>query len=446
MKILYLDIFGGISGDMFLGALIDLGVDFVFLRDQLAKLPVTGYHLHADRVQRQNISGTKFDVHLKASEHHHHHHHHFHSQEPPAPSDHGHIHEHGHEHKHSHLYEQEHEEGAKNEEPEHTHHRSLADITRLVEASPYSPWVKEKAISIFQRIAVAESRIHGCAPDEVHFHEVGAVDSIVDIVGACLALESLGKPGVMAGEVTEGTGWIHCAHGRLPLPAPATLAILGARNIPITQCEESNEMVTPTGAALLAEFAQSFGPMKRVTASRIGYGFGSRQHKNRLNALRVILGEEPAGRHDWERDVVSVIQTNIDDLPGEIVGNFMNTALQAGALDVYFTSIQMKKNRPGVELTLLCPESVEEELMELLFKETGTLGVRIAHMERRKLQRQSSTLMTRYGQVILKQGLLDGQVVNSKPEYESCHQLAKEKDLPIRMIYDAAREAERKHS
>lgn len=325
-------------------------------------------------------------------------------------------------------------------------HRSLADIRRLVEGSPFSPWVKDKALSLFQRIGMAESRIHGCALEEVHFHEVGAVDSIVDLVGACLALESLGKPDILAGEVVDGTGWIHCAHGRLPLPVPATMAILGARGIPISQCEESNEMVTPTGAALLAEFARGFGPMKGLTASRIGYGFGTRQHKNRLNALRAILSQAPASRHDWEQDVVSVIQTNIDDLPGELLGHFMNTALQAGALDVYFTSAQMKKNRPGLVLTILCADGEEEKLMELLFRETGTLGVRLARMERRKLRRRHSTVMTEHGPVAVKQGLLDGEVLNSKPEYESCRQLAEAKELPIRSIYEAAREADGKRS
>ncbi len=226
--------------------------------------------------------------------------------------------------------------------------------------------MKQKAVAVFQRIAVAEGRIHGLPPDQVSFHEVGAVDSIIDIVGACIALEMLGKPRVLASPVVEGTGWIDCAHGRLPIPAPATLAILGARGIAVSQCDEPNELVTPTGAALLAELAESFGPMQGVVAEKIGYGLGTRDNETRPNVLRAVLGEvdQPKVRghraataaHDWETDTIAVLETNLDDLNAEILGNFMEKALAAGALDVFHTPIQMKKNRPGVLLTVLCAE------------------------------------------------------------------------------------------
>ena len=223
--------------------------------------------------------------------------------------------------------------------------RTYADIQGLIDRSLLSGWAKDKAKAIFRRIAVAEGRIHGRPAEEVHFHEVGAVDSIVDIVGACIALELLGRPRVLASAVVEGTGWVDCAHGRFPVPAPATLEILGARGIPITQCEEPHELVTPTGAALLAELAEGFGPMQDLTPTRIGYGLGSRENRTRPNVVRAVLGETVAlaagPTRDWETDVVVVLETNLDDASAELLGNFSEKALAQGALDVFHTPIQM---------------------------------------------------------------------------------------------------------
>ena len=249
MATLYLDIFSGISGDMFIGALIDLGIDARLLETELGRLGVGGYHLHVKRAQKSAIEGVKFDVHLAADH----------------GRDHGHSHFHGHGHDHSHG------------EGDHSHgdeHRSFADIRRMILSSQLSDWVKQKSIGVFKRIAVAEGKIHGHPTDEVHFHEVGAIDSIVDIVGACIALEMLGCPRVLASPVVEGTGWVNCAHGRFPVPTTATLEILGAKGIALTQCEEPHELVTPTGAALLAEFVESFAPMTGLVATRVGYGLG----------------------------------------------------------------------------------------------------------------------------------------------------------------------------
>ena len=253
MKTLYLDIFSGISGDMLIGALIDLGVDARTLEHELHKLGLDDYHLRVSRGRKANIEGVKFDVHLK--------------------------HQHGHHHE-------------DDDENEHEHGRSFAEIKKLISKSELSDWVKEKSIAVFHRIAVAEAKIHGVPPDRVHFHEVGAVDSIVDIAGACIALELLGKPRVLAGPVIEGTGWVDCAHGHFPIPAPATLAILGARGIGVTQCDEPHELVTPTGAALLAEFVESFGPMQNLIADKIGFGLGARDNKTRPNGLRAVLGTQ----------------------------------------------------------------------------------------------------------------------------------------------------------
>lgn len=440
MKTLYLDIFSGISGDMFVGALLDLGVDAHQFQHELEKLKVDGYHLHASRGEKSGIAGIKFDVHLadhgKGHDHGHAHHH-----EHSHDHDH-HHHDHGHAHSHAHSHEHEHE---------HHHHdenRTFTEIKKLISQSPLSDWVKKKSIAVFQRIADAEGKIHGKPPEQVHFHEVGAVDSIVDIVGASIALEMLGKPRVLAAPVVEGSGWINCAHGRFPIPAPATLAILGARNVAVTQCEEPHELVTPTGAALLAEFVENFGPMHGLVAEKIGFGLGTRTNKTRPNVLRAILGttnsELPTPNsqsHDWETDTIAVLETNLDDISAEILGNFVERALAAGALDVFHTPIQMKKNRPGVLLTVLCAQSDADKFSEMMLRETSAFGVRRHIAERRKLRREFTTVKTPFGEVTVKIGKLDGKVVQTAPEFESCRKVAEAAKVSVKEVYEAALKA-----
>jgi len=469
MKTLYLDIFSGISGDMFIGALIDLGVDPHKLGHQLEKLKLDGYHLHVSDQERQGIAGIKFDVHLAHDHDHDHHHHgeccdHDHDEHDHH---HGHKDEHGH-HDHSHAprtthHEHPHEHG--DHDHSHDDSRNFTDIKKLITKSKLSPWVKQKSIAVFQRIADAEGKIHGKPASEVHFHEVGAVDSIVDIVGACIGLELLGKPRVLASPVVEGTGWIRCAHGRFPIPAPATLAILGARKIPVSQCDEPNELITPTGAALLAEFAESFAPLSSMTAEKIGFGLGTRENKTRPNVVRAVLGTQPKvegrrskveGAHtvplstinhplsthlDWETDRVAVLETNLDDVSSEILGAFVESALAAGALDVFHTPIQMKKNRPGVLLTVLCAEADADKFSELLLRETTAFGVRRTIAERRKLKREFVTVKTKFGPVMVKLGKLNGKVVHAAPEFESCKKLAAKKKVPLRQVYEATSKA-----
>jgi pyridinium-3,5-bisthiocarboxylic acid mononucleotide nickel chelatase len=429
MKTLYLDLFSGISGDMFLGALLDLGVDAGKLQRELKKLKLDGYHLHVARKQKSGIAGVKLDVHQEDA------------------------------HKHEHA----HGSHPADRRPHHDHHqddsRDFAAIQQLISRSRLSSWVKKKSVAVFKRIAEAEGKIHGRPRERVHFHEVGAVDSIVDIVGACIALEMLGKPRVLASPVVEGVGWIDCAHGRFPVPAPATLAILGARGIGVTQCEEPHELVTPTGAALLAEFAESFGPMQGLVAERTGFGLGTRENKTRPNVLRAMLGEcdacrvtgdmaqgavsrhpSPVTRHplDWETDRIAVLETNLDDVGGEILGHFLETALAAGALDVFHTPVQMKKNRPGVLLTVLCAEADADKFSELVLRETSAFGVRCTFAGRRKLRREFTTVKTRFGQVTVKLGRLDGKEVHAAPEFESCKRLAARAKVPLKKIYEAA--------
>jgi len=539
MKTLYLDIFSGISGDMFLGAMIDLGVAPHALAQELEKLGVDGWHLHVARKRKSNIEGVKFDVHLAAA--------HGHepdsahgphggprvkttrggvelsvfetkvpprfrlyffsphggpvappaagavsletirdgrkrqvfqfrrhgdyleaTQELPEPHEfkavlkikrgrkteeqavefveahHHHEHEHGHgdtAHSHEHSHDETHHHG---------NSRNFAEIKRLIRASQLSAWVKEKALAVFQRVAVAEGKIHGHPPEEVHFHEVGALDSIVDIVGACLALEMLGKPRVLAAEVVEGTGWVNCAHGRFPVPTTATLEILGARGVALTQCEEPHELVTPTGAALLAEFVESFGPMRGLVATKVGYGLGTRDNQTRPNVLRAVLGESSlAGLQpsalDWETDTIAVLETNLDDINAEILGHFVEQALAAGALDVFHTPVQMKKNRPGVLLTVLCAPAEADKFSEMMLRETSAFGVRRTPAERRKLRREFVTVKTAPGEVTVKLGRLAGKVIQAAPEFESCKKLAGKTGAPLKQIYDDARRAAAKH-
>ena len=425
MRTLYLDLFSGISGDMFIGALLDLGVEAKRLEAELRKVDLEGYHLHVSRQKRGSIEGIKFDVHLEGDHHHDH-----------AHAHHGHDHPHGHgEHRHEHSH------GPSTHD--HEHSRTYGEIKRLISTSDLPAWVKEKSIAVFERIAVAEGRIHGLPPDQVHFHEVGAVDSIIDIVGCCTALDLLGRPRLLASGVTEGTGSVECAHGRFPVPVPATLAILGARGVPINQCDEPHELVTPTGAALLAELVEEFGPMQALVAERIGFGVGTRENKRRPNVLRAILGETSPGgaNHDWQIDDVAVLEANLDDISPEVLGHFVDLALGAGALDVFYTPVQMKKNRPGVLLTLLCAEADADRLTELLLRETSSFGVRRHTAQRRKLIRDFTKVATPFGEITVKTGLLDGKVVQAAPEFESCKQAAAAAKVPLKAVYEAAIQA-----
>lgn len=449
MKTLYLDVFSGLSGDMFIGALLDVGVDFRQLEYGLATLNLDGYRLEHRRAAKCGIEGVKFDVHLTGL------------ATPPAddgPDYHALSHSHSHgpgDHSHAHSH------GPGDGDHAHDGSRNFRQIKELIRASALSDWVKEKSIAVFQRIAIAEGKIHGMPPEQVHFHEVGAVDSIVDIVGGCLALELLGKPRVLASAVVEGTGWVRCAHGRMPLPAPATLEILGACGVAISQCEEPRELLTPTGAALLAEFAVGFGPMTGLVAEKVGYGVGTRDNDTRPNVVRAALGvvaggsnqcsvtsvqsgQAPAAAaHDWDTDTIAVLETNLDDLSGELLGAFIERALEAGALDVFHTPIQMKKNRPGVLLTVLCAAADADKFSELLLRETSAFGVRRTLAERRKLKREFLTVKLPQGDVTVKLGKLDGAVVQVAPEFESCKQLAAQSGLPLKAVYEAALAAAR---
>jgi len=430
MKTLYLDIFSGISGDMFLGAMIDLGVEAEVLETELSKLNLDGYLINVSRKTKANIDGVKFDVHLLPKE----------GEAKSGSSTHSHDHSHSHSHEHSHSHSHSHDSDG------HMHERNFDDIKKLINNSSLSEWVKEKSVAVFRRVAEAEGKVHGMPPDEVHFHEVGAIDSIIDIIGACIALELLGKPLVLSAPVVEGTGWVDCAHGRFPVPTAATLEILTARGVTVNQCDEPHELVTPTGAAILAEFAERFELLKGVIPERIGYGLGTRDMHTRPNVLRAVLGQldafaEKSGPLDWHSDTVAVIETNLDDINAEHLGYFVETALKDGALDVFYIPIQMKKNRPGVLLTILCNGVDVDRFSEKILRETSAFGVRYRNVDRRKLQREQCTVDTSFGQVQVKLGRLNGNIIQASPEYESCRELASKKGVTLKDVYAAAQNA-----
>lgn len=421
VRILYLDCFSGISGDMFVGSLLDLGWSLADLQAGLSLLGLDAeFHIHASHQNRQNISATKFDVHVA---HHHPHAHH------TSPSPHSHTHSH---------FDEEHHHSSATETHSHTHGRTFREIQTLIEASQLSKNVKTTSISVFRRIAVAEGKIHGQPPEKVAFHEVGAIDSIVDIVGVCLGIEALGIQEIHASKLAEGSGMIQCAHGIFPLPAPATLEIL--RGIPLSQVEEAGERITPTGAALLAEFAQSFGPMPELRVEKTGFGAGARNPATRPNVLRAILGESVFSALNPTKQVVE-IQTNLDDSTPELVAEVSRQLMLKGALDVFTQPIMMKKGRVGVLLTVLAHLPDAERLSHLILRESTAFGVRWQHCERVILDRKIIPIETPFGSVQVKIGALNGEILQCAPEFSSCVEVAEKVGVSFREVFSATQGA-----
>ncbi|MBL8191192.1 MAG: nickel pincer cofactor biosynthesis protein LarC, partial [Acidobacteria bacterium] len=420
MRTLYLDCFAGISGDMFIGALLDCGLDFDFLKIELARLGVAGYELSLTRVDRCGINSAKFDVHLHGEVHHHHHH------------DHSHEHHH-HDHSHGHHHHEANPQSAIHNPHSHDH-RSLSTIKHIISSSALSAQVKERALAIFQRIGEAESKIHGIPIETVHFHEVGAVDSIVDIVGACIGLEALQIEKIISAPLHVGSGTFQCAHGTYPVPGPATAELL--TGVPIYSKDIEGELVTPTGAAIVAMLAAEYGNLPAMKIERIGYGAGTRTYQSFPNTLRAVIGELVT---DSTPTTVTVIEANIDDLNGQVFGHLMEKALAEGALDVFYTPVQMKKNRPGVLVTLLCRPEDRQQMTELLFRETTTLGVRYREEQREILQREFVKVETEFGAIKMKIARAnDGRLVNYAPEFEDCRLAAELYQVPIRQVQLAA--------
>jgi len=388
----YFDCFAGISGDMTLGALIDLGVPLDWLNDQLKRIPLSNFGLAMSSVQRNGMHAMLVDVNV--------------SEDKVA--------------------------------------RNYSQIRSIIENSPLTDTVKLKSLQAFRLLAKAEAHIHGCSIEQVHFHEVGGIDAIVDIVGSALGLEYLGIKHITASALPLGKGFVTCSHGKLPVPAPATLKIL--QGVPVYGTEISQELVTPTGAAIIASAAQGFGALPDMTVRAVGYGAGRRDLSERPNLLRIIVGSAPQGAPEkaqamWE-DQIEIVETSIDDMNPELFGHLMNRLFEDGALDVYWIPVYMKKNRPGTMLQMLCKIEHREKLIHRILSETTTLGVRYYPSRRRLLRRETAALKTTYG-VIAAKRIQDPQGnIRIIPEYEVCRKLAVEHNVPLRVVYETvAREA-----
>ncbi|HEU0253443.1 MAG TPA: nickel pincer cofactor biosynthesis protein LarC [Pyrinomonadaceae bacterium] len=385
MKTLYFDCFAGASGDMILGAMIGAGVDPAYLREQLSLLPVSVFSIDVQRVDRSGLSAMYARV------------------------------ETAHEHKHRHL----------------------SDIKQIIEGSRLADPVKQRAVQIFTRLARAEAHVHNEPIDHVHFHEVGALDAIVDVVGAAICFDYLKIERFVCSPLHVGSGMVQMAHGRFPIPPPAVTELL--TGAPFYSSDVKGELLTPTGAAIITTVCDEYGPIPQMTTERTGYGAGTREYQDFPNVLRVLLGETDASGAIDER--LWMIETNLDDASPQIIGHVMDRMLELGALDCFFTPVQMKKNRPGVLLSVLCGRDEKEAVMRLLFTETTTLGIRSYEVNRRALQRSVVQVETQYGPIDVKVAHLDGRVVNEMPEFEQCRAAAVKANVPLKFVEEAARVA-----
>jgi len=384
-RIAYFDCFSGISGDMVLGALVDAGANLRAIEVELHKLGLEGWSISAEKVKRGAIFATQVKV----------------------------------------------------ETSEGHHHRGLSIILGRIDKAGLAPRAADRARGIFTRLAEAEAKVHNMPVEEVHFHEVGAVDSIVDIVGAAIAFELFGIDEFACSALDVGAGQVKTAHGLLPVPAPATAELL--RGAPMYTSGIARELVTPTGAAIATTLSTRYAQIPEMTLRAVGYGAGSADLTEKANVLRILIGENAtseAGEH-WDAPV-SVIETNLDDMSPQIYGYFVERALAAGALDVFSTAVQMKKNRPGVLLTILCDAAHTARLIDLVFRETTTIGVRTYDVRRKVLDRELVAVATQFGEVRVKISRMNGSVLNATPEYEDCQRLAAEKGIPLKQVIAAA--------
>ena len=401
MKVLYFDCSSGISGNMTLGALMELIDEPDYLQKELAKLNIDGYHLHVTKTKKNGITGTYVDVHLEEHPHHHDHEHHHHEH---------HHHEHHHHEHHHHV------------------HRNLFDVNKIIDDSGINERAKALAKRIFLRVALAESKVHNEELANVHFHEVGAIDSIVDIIGTAILITKIAPDKIYSSIVNDGHGFIECAHGTISVPVPATSEIFAASNVVARQIDIDTELVTPTGAAIIAELSSSFQPMPPMNVQKIGWGCGTKE-LNIPNVLKVSLGTI-----DKTNDEIIVMETNIDDCSSEILAYTAEKLFENGALDVFFTPIYMKKNRPAYRLSTECKEDKLELLQNIIFRETTTIGIRYRREERKILARKAIELDTPYGKIAAKE-VTNNDETYVYPEYESIKRLAKEHDLAVKEIY-----------
>ncbi len=443
MRVLYFDCFSGISGDMTLGALLDLGLDTnAFLRE-LDKLNVDGYSIEIKKVVKNGIAGTDVNVilHNQESEgEHDNHHEHDHDHHDHDHHEHDHDHDNLHDHHHGHENDYHHDP-----EHNHTHHhshqeRNLSDIENIINKSGLKPGVKAMSTRIFREIARAEAKVHGKDISEVHFHEVGAIDSIVDIIGACICIDMLGVERIYASELHEGKGFVKCAHGLLPVPVPAVMEMLCNSKIPLITEDIPFELVTPTGIGIIKMTCSAFGKMPAMAIEKTGYGMGKR-NTGRFNALRAVVGT----LYDQEsvpNDEISILETNIDNMSPEILGYTMEKLMDSGALDVYYTPIYMKKTRPAVMLTVLAKYEDEKKFSDIIFNETTTLGIRVSRSARYCMNREFVKVNTMYGDVRIKIASI-GDIHKYSPEYEDCKSIALKTGLSLTKVYELVNETYR---
>jgi pyridinium-3,5-bisthiocarboxylic acid mononucleotide nickel chelatase len=423
MRIAYLDGFSGISGDMFLGALVDAGVPFELLQATTAELHI-GATLEASRVDRNGISATKVDVIVNGRKD-------LPREEFRAGTE-IHVAEHAHDQRHQH-----------GNDDHHAQFRNLDEILRIIDSASISNQAKDTAREIFIALGTAEAKVHNVEVAHVHFHEVGAADAIADIVCAAVGTEALAVECIEASPLNVGGGTVKCAHGVMPVPAPATLELL--KNIPVYSGEVEKELVTPTGAAIVRVLATSFGPRPLMTTEKIGYGAGTRDFPGHSNVLRITVGEtvesgESARKLDESipEDEVSVLEANLDDLSPQIIGYVTDQLFLEGALDVFTTAVQMKKARPGTLLTALARPQDEATLREMLFRESSTLGIRSRREKRHVLARRRETVETRWGEVRIKIGSMAGCDTQFAPEYEDCRRIATDHHVPLKIVMQEA--------
>jgi pyridinium-3,5-bisthiocarboxylic acid mononucleotide nickel chelatase len=434
-RLLYFDCFSGISGDMVLGALLDAGLPLEQLKAALGSLAVDGYHIHAERVLRAGVSATKFVVRQGGTR----------GSGLAARDDHGHRHGHHHHdhHQHDHHQHDHHHDPASPEprppgEGDTRSHRSLPEIFGLIDKSALSSAGRGRAKALFQKLAEAEAAIHDMPVEKVHLHEVGALDSIIDIVGAVFALEWMRVDHIVSSPLNVGGGMVHSAHGQFPVPAPATVKLLGSA--PVYSGAVQKELVTPTGALLVSSYAQSFGPIPPMTIDTVGYGAGDNDFPGTPNVLRILVGEPSGVASGFSRtepvagERVVVIECEIDDMNPQIFGVVMDRLYAAGALEVFYVPVQMKKNRPGTLLTVVAAPEKRPALSAIVFKETTTIGLRYSEVDRECLAREIVPVETAIGVIRFKLAWRDGKVVNAVPEFEDCARLAAARQLPVKEV------------
>lgn len=433
MRIAYLECFSGISGDMFLGALVDAGVPFSTLAETAASLNV-GARLEMRKVTRGGIAATKVDVI---------------TPDAPAPAhqhDHDHLHSHSHEHGHDHEHDHAHHDDHADHSHEHQHdhsdrhsHRSLSTILGIIAAAPLTEAVKHRASRAFQLLGEAEAAIHSIPIERVYFHEVGAVDTIVDIACAAAGCETLGIHRWLASPLNVGGGTVKCAHGTLPVPAPATLRLLG--DAPVYSAGEPMERLTPTGAAILRMLDVQYASLPAMRVSAAGYGAGGRETPGQPNLVRLLVGEE-SGAGDLPTEPIAILETVIDDSTPQLMGYVSELLLEAGAWDVYRTPVQMKKGRPGVELTVLCAPDLVPALRDIILRETTTIGLHWRIENKTALPREFVEAQTAWGPVRIKIARWpSGEAANTAPEYEDCRAIARKHSIPLKQVLQAAMRA-----